>query len=65
MNSQVLALAMSGTNLYAGGAFTTAGGSVSNYIAKWDGGSGSALGSMGNQSCAGGFSTNVRGGAPR
>jgi len=34
LNSNVCALAVSGTNLYAGGAFTTAGGKVSAYVAK-------------------------------
>jgi len=41
----VLALAASGSNLYAGGQFTTLGVSAANYIAKWDGSSWSALGS--------------------
>ena len=36
---------MSGTNLYAGGDFTTAGGVTANNIAKWDGSAWSALGS--------------------
>ena len=36
---------MSGTNLYAGGYFTTAGGVTANYIAKWNGSAWSALGS--------------------
>ena len=40
----VFALAVSGSDLYAGGAFTMAGGSAANYIAKWDGNSWSALG---------------------
>ena len=35
---------MSGSDLYAGGDFTTAGGSAANYIAKWNGSSWSALG---------------------
>ena len=39
------ALAVSGTNLYAGGWFTTAGGVSANYIATWDGSAWSALGS--------------------
>ena len=39
------ALAVSGSDLYAGGYFTTAGGSAANNIAKWDGSSWSALGS--------------------
>ena len=34
-----------GTDIYVGGAFTTAGGSSANRIAKWDGSSWSALGS--------------------
>jgi len=42
---QVLALAMSGTDLYAGGYFTTAGGVAATNIAKWDGSAWSALGS--------------------
>ena len=41
----VVALAVLGTDLYAGGGFTTAGGSAAHYIAKWNGSSWSALGS--------------------
>jgi hypothetical protein len=41
----VIALAVSGSDLYAGGVFTTAGGVNANYIAKWDGSAWSALGS--------------------
>jgi hypothetical protein len=41
----VAALAVSGSDLYAGGYFTTAGGSAANYIAKWNGSTWSALGS--------------------
>jgi hypothetical protein len=41
----VKALAVSGTNLYAGGTFTTAGGNAANSVAKWDGSHWSALGS--------------------
>jgi hypothetical protein len=41
----VTALAVSGSDLYAGGSFKTAGGSEANYIAKWDGSSLRALGS--------------------
>jgi hypothetical protein len=41
----VSALAVSGTNLYAGGHFTTTGGTAANSVAKWDGSSWSALGS--------------------
>ena len=43
--SYVYALAVNGTDLYAGGDFTTAGGGTANYIAKWDGSAWSALGS--------------------
>ena len=39
----VLALAVAGSNVYAGGEFTTAGGSAANRIAKWDGNNWSAL----------------------
>jgi hypothetical protein len=45
MNSVVRALAVSGSDVYAGGKFTNAGGSAANSIAKWDGSSWSALGS--------------------
>ncbi|MCX6917134.1 MAG: hypothetical protein NT167_29530, partial [Verrucomicrobia bacterium] len=45
MNAKLRALAVSGTDLYAGGYFTTAGGVSANFIAKWDGGAWSALGS--------------------
>ena len=45
MNAPVIALAVSGNELYAGGFFTTAGDSAANYIAKWNGSSWSALGS--------------------
>ena len=41
----VHAHAVSGTNLYAGGHFRTAGGVAANYVAKWDGTNWSALGS--------------------
>ncbi len=40
-----LALAVSGTLLYAGGEFTKAGGTNVNYIAQWDGTNWSPLGS--------------------
>jgi len=52
MSGIVLALATSGNDLYAGGAFTNAGGKSANYIAKWNGSDWSALGS--------GMNTNVR-----
>ena len=47
MNSYVLALAVSvsGSDLYAGGSFTSAGGVAVNRIAKYDGSNWSALGS--------------------
>ena len=45
VNGQVWALAVSGNELYAGGSFTTAGGSAATNIAKWNGSSWSALGS--------------------
>jgi len=35
MNSSVYALAASDSGFFAGGAFTTAGGKVSTYVAKW------------------------------
>jgi hypothetical protein len=41
----VFSLAVSGSNLYVGGSFTTAGGSPANSIAQWDGTAWSALGS--------------------
>jgi hypothetical protein len=44
MNGPVSALAVSGSDLYAAGNFTTAGGTTANYIAKWNGSSWSALG---------------------
>ena len=46
MNGTVYALAVSGTDLYAGGGFlfTTAGGGSANYIAKWNGSAWSPLG---------------------
>jgi hypothetical protein len=44
VNGSVGALAISGSNVYAGGGFTMAGGIPANYVAKWDGHSWSALG---------------------
>ena len=44
MNSDVYALAVSGTTLYAGGTFTTAGGTAAKFIAQWNGSAWSALG---------------------
>jgi hypothetical protein len=45
MNSYVYALAVSGSTLYAGGEFETAGGSAAICIAQWNGSSWSPLGS--------------------
>jgi hypothetical protein len=45
MDNGVLALAVSGSTLYAGGYFKTAGGSAATNIAQWNGSSWSALGS--------------------
>ncbi len=45
MSDGVLALAVIGTNLYAGGQFTSAGGVPAPNVAKWDGSAWSALGS--------------------
>src|SRR5690242_11705635 len=44
MNASVYALAMMGTNVYAGGQFTMAGGRWISYLAKWDGRDWSSLG---------------------
>ena len=44
MDYDVYALAVSGTTLYAGGGFTTAGGVTVNCVAKWNGSAWSALG---------------------
>ena len=72
MNDIVYALAVSGTDLYVGGKFTTAGGVSANRIAKWDGSTWSALGSgmngsvyalavVGTDLYAGGFFTTAGG----
>ena len=45
VNGGVGGLAVSGTALYVGGGFTTAGGVPASNIAKWDGATWSALGS--------------------
>jgi len=45
MDGWVDTLAVLGTDLYAGGHFTTAGGVGANHVAKWDGHAWSALGS--------------------
>jgi len=48
VNSQVRAIAVSGSNVYVGGYFTDLNGiSAADYIAKWDGASWSALGGNG------------------
>ena len=44
-NGGIHALAVSGTDLYAGGQFNTAGGVPASNIAKWNGSAWSALGS--------------------
>jgi len=72
--ASVFALAVSGSNLYAGGAFTSAGTSAAKYIAKWNGSSWSVLGSgmnsyvralalLGSDVCAGGDFTTAGGSA--
>ena len=43
--ASISALAVSGTDLYAGGSFTTAGETEVNNVAKWNGSAWSALGS--------------------
>jgi hypothetical protein len=45
VNSNVSALAVSGSDLYVGGSFTTAGGIAAKSIAKWNGSTWTALGS--------------------
>jgi hypothetical protein len=70
----VYALAVSGSNVYAGGFFTAAGGSPANHIAEWNGTSWSALGSgvdnqvralavWGGSVYVGGYFTNAGGSA--
>ena len=44
VNGEVRAIAISGTNVYVGGAFTTAGGNTARRIARWNGTTWSALG---------------------
>lgn len=44
LNGTVQALTLSGSSLYAGGQFTTAGGNSASYAAKWDGSIWSSLG---------------------
>ena len=43
-NDSVSAIAVSGSDVYVGGSFTSAGGVTANHIAKWDGSAWSALG---------------------
>jgi hypothetical protein len=45
VNGYVFAIAVMGTDIYAGGSFTSAGGVAVNYIGKWNGTAWSALGS--------------------
>jgi hypothetical protein len=72
LNGGVNALAVSGSTLYAGGNFTTAGGKAANNIAQWDGSNWSALASgmnagvsalavSGNTLYAGGWFTDAGG----
>jgi hypothetical protein len=74
LNSNVVAMTVLGTNLYAAGLFTNAGGIMANKLAMWNGnawtnvggsvvGSGSvfALTTMGNNLYAGGSFTNMGG----
>lgn len=59
-NAYVFALAVSGSNLYAGGIFTTAGGTPANRIAKWNGNAWVALGSgVNNDVLALGLADNI------
>lgn len=44
VSSQLFAVATDGVNLYVGGMFTTAGGTIANNIAKWDGAHWSSIG---------------------
>ena len=44
VDGSVYAIAISGSDVYVGGSFTTAGGVSANNIAKWNGNSWSALG---------------------
>ncbi len=68
----VSALAVSGSDVYAGGSFTTAGGSAANHVARWNGSSWTALDSgmdghvaalavLGNDLYAGGAFTTAGG----
>src|SRR5438552_2489352 len=50
LGNAVTALAMSGSGVFAGGMFTTAGGRAANRIAKWNGSSWSAVGAGVNSS---------------
>ena len=43
INSTVLALVVSGSNVYAGGAFTVAGSATVNRVARWNGNNWSSL----------------------
>ena len=52
LNSTVYSLAVSGSDLYAGRQFTTAGGNAADRIAKWNGSIWTALGSGMNSTVA-------------
>ena len=57
IDASIVTVAVSGSNVYAGGWFTTAGGIPANRIAKWEGSSWSALGSG---IVSGGFAIAIR-----
>ncbi|MCS6883627.1 MAG: hypothetical protein RMK84_20105 [Oscillochloridaceae bacterium] len=60
LNGPVFALAVSGTDVYVGGAFTDAGGvPAADYVARWNGSAWSALGSNGAGNGALGFGSAV------
>jgi len=60
MNNIVMDIAVMGTDLYAGGYFTTAGGISASRIAKWNGSTWSALGSGMSGTSSTSFTAHVR-----